>query len=285
MTQQQPGTGPGIDGSKSIKDLHHLQLMALLDEQVRDKGPRRAAADLGVDHRTLTTSLKRGKLSRRMRMVLDQALMDGAGSPAQEQRQRNDELAGRLEQVEGKVESVGDEASQGLSAVQGEVKALRNDYTRDMQRVESRQVKAEGEGGAVGAPSPSLTGNGSTGRSLPRRDFPDLATLEPAEDDESVFGDAWKLIKHWRQLRDNHPNKGKGLEWLRDEERLMSVELALLEEHGLTLPPQSYPLRGLDRGDQVNWRRKALEDTRQARNRLERLRWLLWMLTLGRWRR
>ena len=43
----------------------------------------------------------------------------------------------------------------------------------------------------------------------------------------------------------------------------MSVELALLEEHGLTLPPQTYPLKGLDRGEQVNWRRKALEDARQ----------------------
>ncbi|MYC37822.1 MAG: hypothetical protein F4X66_13060 [Chloroflexi bacterium] len=39
----------------------------------------------------------------------------------------------------------------------------------------------------------------------------------------------------------------------------MSVELALLEEHGLTLPPQTYPLRGLDRSGQTNWCRKALE--------------------------
>ena len=55
----------------------------------------------------------------------------------------------------------------------------------------------------------------------------------------------------------------------------MSVELALLEEHGLTLPPQTYPLRGLDRGEQVNWRRKALEDARRARKLRERLLWPL----------
>ena len=41
---------PGIDRSRSIEDLHHLRLMALLDEQVRDKGVRKAAEDLGVDH-------------------------------------------------------------------------------------------------------------------------------------------------------------------------------------------------------------------------------------------
>ena len=58
----------------------------------------------------------------------------------------------------------------------------------------------------------------------------------------------------------------------------MSVELALLEEHGLTLPPQTYPLRGLDRGEQVNWRRKALEEARRARKRRERVLWLLWLL-------
>ena len=70
---------PGdIDRSESIEDLHHLRPMALLDELVRDKGPRRAAADLGVDHRTLTASLESGRLSRRMRTALNQALLVGA---------------------------------------------------------------------------------------------------------------------------------------------------------------------------------------------------------------
>ena len=44
---------PGIDESSSIEDLHHLRLMALLDEQVREKGARRAAADLGVPYSAL----------------------------------------------------------------------------------------------------------------------------------------------------------------------------------------------------------------------------------------
>ena len=42
----------------------------------------------------------------------------------------------------------------------------------------------------------------------------------------------------------------------RTEERLLEVELALLEEHGMTLPPeQRFPLRGFARSGQVNWRR------------------------------
>ena len=63
------------------------------------------------------------------------------------------------------------------------------------------------------------------------------------------------------------------------------MELALLEEHGLTLPPETYPLRGLDQGAQVNWRHKALVDVQRARQKREILLWLRRVLSLGMWRR
>ena len=50
--------------------------------------------------------------------------------------------------------------------------------------------------------------------------------MNPADDDEAVFGEAWGLIQEWRELKDTHPNRGKGLEWLQVEERLLSVELS-----------------------------------------------------------
>ena len=78
---------------------------------------------------------------------------------------------------------------------------------------------------AVGRPPPKW-------RTTPRREYPELATREVAPDDEEVFGPAWLVT----------------------EERLMEVEVVLLEEHGLTLPPEKQPLRGLDRGAQLNWR-------------------------------
>ena len=118
-----------------------------------------------------------------------------------------------------------------------------------------------------------------------RREFPELATLEPAGDDEDVFGDAWALIQEWRGLKETHPSRGRGLDWLRIQERFLTVELALLEEHGLTLPPETYPLRGLDRGAQVNWRQKALVDTGRARKKREILLWPLRVLNLGTWRK
>ena len=63
------------------------------------------------------------------------------------------------------------------------------------------------------------------------------------------------------------------------------MELAPLEEHGMTLPPETYPLRGFDRNGQLNWRRTALYDTRRARAKRELLRWVRRVLTLGLWRK
>ena len=92
-----------------------------------------------------------------------------------------------------------------------------------------------------------------------RREHPDPATREPAPDDEEIFGEAWPLIVEWRELKDRRtPTTGRGLRGWRPRERLLVVELALLEEHEMTLPPEKQPLRGLDRSGQVNWRRTAL---------------------------
>ena len=107
-------------------------------------------------------------------------------------------------------------------------------------------------------------------------------TRAPAEDDEEVFGEAWPLIVEWRGLKDAHPSRGRGLSWLAAQERLLTVELALLEEHGMTLPPETYPLRGFARDGQTGWRRTALYDTRRARARRELLRRVL---TLWLWRK
>ena len=94
-------------------------------------------------------------------------------------------------------------------------------------------------------------------------------TLEPAEDDEDVFGEVWPLIVEWRELKAVHPDEGKSLSWLLTEERFLALELTLLEEHGLTLPPATFPLRGFDRNGQVNWRKTALSDTRRALRKRE----------------
>ena len=257
--------GPVIEDREVVD----MRLLALLRELARDHGRKKAAAVLGVDRRTLEAGLDDGVLSRRMRGALDRALLSGAGSAAAEQRERNERLDERLAEVEGAVDELGKEARRRLAAIERDIGALRQ--TGNPGR-ESSEGAAAGTTG-VGTDSPP--------RARLRREYPDLVTREPAEDDEENFGDVWPLIVEWRKLKDAHPNDGKGLDWLRTEERLLTVELALLLEHGMTLPPARFPLRGFDRDGQTSWRRSALYDTRRARKKRE----LLWrVLTLGLWR-
>ena len=263
-----------FEKSRSIEDLDHMRLMVLLKELVRDKGVREAAEALGVDHRTLTLSLVRGKLSRRMRVTMEKALLEGGGSPAVEQRERNDALEDRLEIVEKGVAALGKDLSKGLASVQGDVKAFRGELdqvTRRLARLEAGK----------GAQDDSNAGDGTDGSPPLRREHPDLVTLEPAEDDGEVFGKAWPLIAEWRELKSTHPNEGKSLSWLATEEKVLTLELELLEEHDMTLPPEKQPLWGFARKGQITWRRTALSDTRRARARREFLRRVL---TLGLWR-
>ena len=224
---------------------------------MREKGYKGAARVLEVDPQTVTESAKTGRLSRRVRDALERALQEGIGSAAERQRRRNEQVEGRVEKLEGEV-------------------ALRRDDPQGAGEPVTGQA-----GAGPSQKDGSVSGQSRKPPSKPsmRREYPDLATREPAPDDEEIFGEAWPLIVEWRELKDSHPNEGKGLEWLAAQERLLEVELALLEEHGMTLPPEKQPLRGLDRSGQISWRRTALCDTRRARARRELVR----RLTLGLW--
>ena len=200
-------------------------------------------------------------------------MQEGVGSAAARQRERNDRLEKRVEALEkghealGKGhDSLGKEVRRRVAAVEGRVEALRRDG-----------AQGTGAGHAGAGPSQAEGGASGMGRKPPprprlRREYPDLVTLEPAPDDEEVFGEAWPLIVEWRELKASHPNEGKGLSWLRTEERFLALEVALLEDHGMTLPPARFPLRGFDRNGQLNWRQTALFDTRRSLRKRELLR-------------
>ena len=263
-------TEHGIESSKDVENIYHMRLMALLQELVREKGYKGAARVLELDPQTVTESAKSGQLTRRVRQALERALQEGVGSAAERQRRRNEEIEGRVEKLEQGHEELGKEARRRLSAMEGEIASLKRDGPQ-----------GTGAGQAGAGPSPDASGEAEANaqgrnRRPPtkpsmRREYPDLVTREPADDDEEIFGDAWDLVSEWRELKDAHPNEGGGLAWLTAQERLLEVELALLEEHGMTLPPEKQPLRGLDRSGQTSWRRTALSDTRRERKKAELL--------------
>ena len=267
-----------VEKGRSVRDMHHLRLMSLLQELERDNGRKKAAEMLGVDRRTLDASLDEGVLTRRIRGALEKALQSGVGSAAAEQRDRNDKLADRLEDLEGGFEELGKEIRENNRASEDRDRAIREEMAQGFRKLDQTLAGLEtGRGGQEDGANANGAGPQPRRRATLRREYPDLVTLEPAEDDEAVFGDVWPLIVEWRELKAVHPDEGRSLSWLGTEERFLALELTLLEGHGLTLPPATFPLRGFDRNGQVNWRKTALSDTRRALRKRE----FLHTLTFG----
>ena len=64
-------TEHGIDSSRDVANFYHMRLMALLQELVRGKGYKGAAQVLETDPRTVTSSVKTGQLTHRVREALE----------------------------------------------------------------------------------------------------------------------------------------------------------------------------------------------------------------------
>ena len=65
--------------------------------------------------------------------------------------------------------------------------------------------------------------------------------------------------------------------------RRWELEVAMLGEFHLTLPPETEPLDDARREDHLRWRREALAEARRELNRAVRARWLRRIVTLGLW--
>ena len=279
---------PIIEESRVVEDVHHLRLMALLHELVREKGNRGAASALGLDPRTVASCMKTGRLSWRVREALEQGLQSGAGSAAARQRKRNDSLEGRIEGWEGKLRSGLDEVR---AAVAGEVEALREEQAKAMRHVERRLVRLEaGRSAQDGMERTSPTGaepEPSKRRYVRPRTYPQLVTLEAEPDEDLVYGDATSVIVEWRRVRAEFLKTlktGTTLDRTEVQEPMLEMEIAIIGEHELTLPPASFLWDEFDRRDKVWERTQDLKRVRAERERALLRRWLRRVLTFGLWR-
>ena len=279
---------PVIEESRAVEDVHHLRLMALLHELVREKGNRGVASALGLDPRTVALCMKTGRLSWRVREALEQGLQSGAGSAAARQRERNDALKGRVGELEGKLRSGLDEVR---AAVAGEVEALREEQAKAMRHVERRLVRLEaGRSAQDGMERTSPTGaepEPSKRRYVRPKTHPQLVTLEAEPDEDLVYGDATSVIVEWRKVRAEFLKTlktGTTLDRTEVQEPMLELEIAIVGEHELTLPPASFPWDQFDRQDQLWERTQDLKRVRAERERALLRRWLRRVLTFGLWR-
>ena len=275
-TQADGGGSDGLD----VERLRRLRLSGFLRELVRAEGRMEAADLLGVAYRTLVKAEESGEITGRMSDALERLL--GTGDDPEVARLR--ERVGALEErLEGGMESLAKELRDGLHEIRAAVAGQADGQTETVGRTQAQDK--DGAGRSETRAAPPVAGLGSKKPFRERRLDPEIVTVEPDDDDPEVFGDAWPLVEEWRGLRAGHPRQGGSLSWLVTEERLLMLELAMLEEHGLTLPPEKQPLRGFGRRGQTSWRWKALGDTRVALRKRKLLRWVRRVLTLWLWRK
>ncbi len=270
------------DEGERVENPRYLRLTTLLRDLVRREGRMEAAEMLGINYKTLARAIESGNLTPRLSDALERRVLEDEESTAARQQQR-------IEALEQRVESLENELRGGLeelrAAVQQKDQAPRDESTGEEAQVAPLPAPINKHPAAPHLPDAGPIGSepGSLKWAPHRRLDPLVVPEEPEPDDEEVYGLAWPFIEEWRRLRRGHPHRGRSLSWLVTEECILGLELAMLEAHGLTLPPEVQPLRGFGRNGQINWRRTALYDTRKALARRELLRWVRRTLTLGLW--
>ncbi len=262
--------------SRYVADVHHLRLMSLLNELVREKGNKGAARVLGIDRRTVAASVRSGVLSGRAREALERVLVEGNGTSESRERRDHEELRRRLEAFE-------EEMRGAVEAVRGDVQTLGKEHARTTRLVE-RLIRHVGVTRDDGSDALAPGGGGRRGTVIEsRREHPELVTREPAQDDDEVYGDAWPLVNEWRTL-ELRREVGTKLDRARTRERIMELEIAMIDEQGLTLPPAKSPMHLSEKRVHLGWRMKTLDDLRRERGRLEVLGRVRRLLTFGLWK-
>ena len=106
-------------GTRSVEDVHHLRLMALLKDMVRELGPVEAAEALGIDRKTVWRGLSKGRLSPRLADALERLLLSESVADAAGQLERIKALEGGGRRARGGHEGTGRGGEGGVRGVQG----------------------------------------------------------------------------------------------------------------------------------------------------------------------
>ena len=279
-SMEQPGGWSGK--APGLENLRDVRLTALLNDVMDELGQVKAAQELGIDRKTLWRCRTTGQLTPRLSDALERLLLSKDLSEAMRLKKRIDGLA----QV---VSALEEELRGGFENVVGEAKTLRGEHARSMRHVERRLVALEAgrngmeEDASVGGDREAGPGR----RYVPPRAYPQLVTQEAEPDEESAYGDATPVIVEWRKARAEFLDLLEtGTELAQEEARMgmLHLEIAIIEEHELTLPPASHPWGWEDRQEQARRRRRRLGDAEVDRNRALLRLWLRRVLTFGIWR-
>ena len=261
-----PPDRPAGEGAGQKQD----PLIEFLRRLIKERNLTKTAKLLGVDRKTIWRGLDAGRLTPRLRDALEReqkaaeqaAEREVAGGEHLELELRVEGLEPRLQDVE---EQLG-QLDSGLTGLREELAGVRD---------EVKTLDWTGTGGARAE-------SASTLRS-PHRTYPQVVTVEPLPDDAEVFGEAMPLVAEWREQRERFKAHWPSVEGLEGEVRMLELELELIEERCLTLPPGQLPWEWDQRRREARRREQRLGS---ARSNLRRARWRGWALrlfSLGLW--
>ncbi|MYD36218.1 MAG: hypothetical protein F4X20_04210 [Dehalococcoidia bacterium] len=270
-----------------------LSLMVLLERIVREQGQMGAAELLGVNYKTVAAALETRHLSRRMTHALELLLLSEENPIFQKYQDRFAVIDERLDGLE----NIAKELVAGVEGLRTSLdthRAAQERLNRSLERRIGGSLRVEAESREARETKPASRGKGVTPMAIeaparptrptfPRRDYDEIVTVEPSPDDSYVYGKAWPMVREWRMLRGNHPVRGDTLSWMERQERLLMVELALLNDHGLTLPPDAQPIDDHWRRHVTGWRLRDLRVVRRRILRRKLLRWVRRLATFGAW--
>ena len=268
--------------SRSLVSLDEMRLVALLGDMIEAQGKPGAAETLGVSVRTLGRFEESRRLTRTVAAALEAHLLKGGGSAAATQRRQAADVAERVAALEKALpEGLAALRQEGQSAVGEQAKTL-GELER---RVAALEAAAAGNGPArakAGTPAASPAPAAGPPVSRPRRVYPDLVTDDAEPGEELVYGDlATAVIVKWREARDAFAAAKDAMDILNARERRLELEVELIQEHELTLPPATRPWDWGDRRQEVNRRNEMLYEVNVDRKMLRLRRFL----TLGLWRK
>ena len=283
--EQHEGGGDG--GGERVSD---EALLRWAGDTSKARGRVQAARDVGLNYRTLARAIDEQALSRVVREALLAAHRAESVQGTAAAGEAGAELGRRVEATETQL-------ADALGAL-GHERERADKLERRLALLEEQKAGEPSAAQPAGKPGPEQHAGESgaeqeadAGDPMAPTTVPDVrsthrpgvVTLEPLDGEEAALGEAAGLVAEWRSLRSGDNRWRSAVERARAEERRWELELALIEDHGLALPPETEPLHPSRRDDQLRWRRVTLRRVRGQRVRAERLRLLRRVLTLGLW--
>ncbi|MYC02432.1 MAG: hypothetical protein F4X58_10980 [Chloroflexi bacterium] len=260
-----PGRTPPNHPEEGEDKKQEDPLIQLLQQLNKDHGTIKTAKRLGVDRKTVWRALQAGRLTPWLRTGLDRerqaaelaAEREEAGGEHPELELRVAGLERRLQDVEGQLAS-------GLSGLREDLTGLRDEVKR------LAWIRPSGDGPEADSTLPT-----------PHRSYPQVVTVDPLPDDAEVFGEAMPLVAEWRDERARFKAHWPSVEGIEAEVRMLELELELIEERHLTLPPGQLPWEWDQRGREARRRTQRLGSARSNLRRGRLRRWLKRGLGLG----